>query len=408
MKTSNEHFTDLLNFFERNRSIEACYSSKVYQTFLTSLFKSELSPKTDFDLVDHFTVSWLEKPQEEKVDSKHFPDFLSHLLQFLEANSRDYIIVLPIFFSKLNTDVKGKTFKIISGNECEKVKKLTLFSKTNAELGEFISSHTKNSRSPDFFNHPLLVIPIKGHSGFVGFQAIYLAKIFFSVLRTFWMANDMPGTLGSFESIFLSSTAAKKNTHLAIWGKEHGDFSHSPLRFRATFPIKLQFVEKHKSQIDTFVKAAISPDSRSEMNEKFLNALIILNKGYDLEIKGEKSLALLIYISAAESLVCESKGEKSLRLASLVPKLACVKSEKRFLFSKALKLMYEMRNNFVHAAKETTIDLSSIGIDEDPLVLIRSCLAKIIIKHYDKKNAFPKSFWAKKVDLEFQRKVFGA
>ena len=63
----------------------------------------------------------------------------------------------------------------------------------------------------------------------------------------------------------------------------------------------------------------------------------------------ENSVALLLYLTAIESLITEGRNEKRLRVSAITPKLIQYENMTQAELSRKLSDMYTRRNNFVHA-----------------------------------------------------------
>ena len=403
-------YKNLVGFLNANPGMKFFSEEKPFQSFISVLYEKELDKWTSFELVESFSYSWLEKEPDKSKLMGQFPDYLRKLKAYLKANTQRHFVIVPLFLSSIKADIKAKNFRIISGTEEAKIEKLIKISGTTKTTGQFFSQHTKQSRSPSFFMYPLLVIPIKSQTLIVRIRSVDLAKLYFYIIRTFWMAEKLSVPKkdeGRSGFRFMSATAFDENSHLAIWSKRSADFSHSPLHYNLAFRDELDFIGSRSGQIDKMINVLIFSKERNEWNEKFLNALIILNKGLDLEFEHEESLALLVYLSAAESLLTEGRNEKSLRLASILPKLSKTRIQVAKRSSRILKELYLVRNSFVHAATDRGPRSVDQKADINSLVLLTSLISSLLVNNYDKTNTKSYKDWISLTDSTFEKKVFG-
>jgi hypothetical protein len=194
----------------------------------------------------------------------------------------------------------------------------------------------------------------------------------------------------------------EKNSHIAIWTNKYINFSHMPLNFEPILKSQIDWIESYKKEIDAFLYTMYDSLNRSKLNTKFLNAFIVANKGLYLETINEHNLALITYLSAAESLLAENQNEKSLRLSTLLPRLA--HTDDKFLkkYCMLTKSLYSMRNNFMHSANEYKGQTLDEKDDINQLMILSQLVFKVILLNYDPTNSKSLSDFTKSLDNIFE------
>jgi len=273
--------------------------------------------------------------------------------------------------------------------------------------------HTKNSRSRDFFKHNLLLIKIEDQTSHVKSKAITIA------IRTIYLMHVLYWTQNTTEDVFfsikkLSSNFLEENHHVVImsndeWRCGHGNSFNGVPKCQ----IDLQFLEVEENQTTfshLFTEFFLNPGD--ELTRRFVNSLILLNRGFHFEFKNDNDLATLLYTTSAEALLTEQKNEKRLRFAAILSKLIHIEGKTRLEIANILDSVYYKRNDFVHAGKSPFYEYRED--EEDDLTFTRIAISKLILKYSEidtllstqSKGSRSKK-WDSYVDQLFKALIFG-
>jgi hypothetical protein len=197
---------------------------------------------------------------------------------------------------------------------------------------------------------------------------------FINLLNTVWGIED--------SRFRLAEDIKHENKHIAIisnesWRCGHGFDWYSSLKCKINIDV-LKDEEPQKIFSNLFAVFETN-ENWDELTNKFYNALVIFNKALQqLETDRDDSLALLLLLTAAESLLTEEKNEKRLRLCSVLSRLSNVEGITRSELAKSLDASYLKRNNFVHAG------ISSLFCHDDRnLDYLQQAVAQLILKYFE-------------------------
>lgn len=349
--------------------------------------------------------------------SSFYISLVSSVKTSFEKNKGEHFVIIPLHGSRLNKQITfgNKMFYLIPAEENEQ----TLFNYlSNAMTIDYkkcvnMFEHTKNSRSQDFFKHNLLLIRIENQTSNVKSNAITIA------IRTIYLIHMLHWALNTTEDVFfsikkLSFDWLKENHHVVImsndeWRCGHGNTWNGVPKCQ----IDLQFLEDKKYQTifsHLFTEFLIKPGD--ELTHRFVNSLVLLNRGFQFEIKKDSALATLLYTTSAEALLAAGKNEKRLRFAAILSKLICIEGKTQTEIANILESVYKKRNNFVHAGQSPFYEYRDD--DEDDLALTRIAISKLILKYNEittllsTQNEGDRSKkWDSYIDQLFRKLLFG-
>ena len=115
------------------------------------------------------------------------------------------------------------------------------------------------------------------------------------------------------------------------------------------------------------------------MSQRFVNSLVLLNRGFQFEVKHDNDLATLLYTTSAEALLTAEKNEKRLRFAATLSKVISIDGIKRTELAKILDNVYRKRNDFVHAGVSPFYKYCKN--ENSDLEITRIAISKLIIKY---------------------------
>lgn len=140
--------------------------------------------------------------------------------------------------------------------------------------------------------------------------------------------------------------------------------------------------------------------------------MVLLNRGFQFEIKNDSALATLLYTTSVEALLAAGKNEKRLRFAAILSKLICIEGKTQTEITNILESVYKKRNNFVHAGQSPFYEYHDD--DEDDLALTRIAISKLILKYNEittllsTQNEGDRSKkWDSYIDQLFRKLLFG-
>lgn len=349
--------------------------------------------------------------------SSFYSSLVDSVKTSFEENKGEHFIIIPLHGSRLNKQITfgNKMFYLIPAEEDEQ----TLFNylsdvmTINYEKCVHMFEHTKSSRSQDFFKHNLLLIRIEHQTSNVRSNAITIA------IHTIYLIHMLHWALNTTEDVFFSIkmfsfNCLKENHHVLIMSNDSWRCGHENTWDGVPkCQIDLQFLEDKKYQnifSQLFIEFLINPGD--ELTHRFVNSLILLNRGFQFEIKNDNALATLLYTTSAEALLAVGKNEKRLRFAAILSKLICIDGKTRTEIANILESVYKKRNNFVHVGQSPFYEYRKD--DKDDLALTRIAISKLILKYNEittllsTQNEGDRSKkWDSYVDQLFKNLIFG-
>ncbi len=227
-----------------------------------------------------------------------------------------------------------------------------------------------------------------------------------------WALNTTEDVFFSIKK--LSFDWLKENRHVLImsndeWRCGHGNTWDGIPKCQ----IDLQFLEDKKYQnifSHLFTEFLIKPGD--ELTHRFVNSLVLLNRGFQFEIKNDNALATLLYTTSAEALLAARKNEKRLRFAAVLSKLICIDGKTRTEIANILESVYNKRNDFVHVGQSPFYEYRED--DKDDLEVTRIAISKLIIKYNEittllstQNEGNRSKKWDSYIDQLFRNLIFG-
>lgn len=420
-KTAEENCYNLLQYYFNSGTDkpELNYECKPFMNLVQAVWDDVCSSDyADPDITLFIIENHILELKTAPSDVSEFYSSLVNLVKTsFEQNKGEHFVIIPLHGSKLNKQITfgDKMFYLIPSEENEK----TLFSNlSNIMSIEYekcadMFEHTKKSRSRDFFKHNLLLIKIEDQTSHVKSKAITIA------IRTIYLMHVLYWTQNTTEDVFfsmkkLSYDFLEENHHVVImsndeWRCGHGNSFNGVPKCQ----IDLQFLEVEENQTTfshLFTEFFLNPDD--ELARRFVNSLILLNRGFHFELKNDDDLATLLYTTSAETLLTEQKNEKRLRFAAILSKLICIEGKTRLEIANILDSVYHKRNDFVHAGKSPFYEYRED--EEDDLTFTRIAISKLILKYNEidtllstQSKGSRSKRWDSYVDKIFKALIFG-
>jgi len=282
--------------------------------------------------------------------------FLADLRANLSANVAEHWIVVPLRNARLNTTVRFQDFVFIAGSREEKIDTVRHLSRISEEESIFRATHTESTRSPGFFEHPLLAIRVAHQTEHVNSVAQRYALWAICSLQALFWGYVYP------EEKALGLLMRRECNHLAIHAEDSWRFGHRPLNCRAECRFGLGWLHKRANQrrfVDLFHNI-VAPPSMDHLTYRFFRALRFFGKAVNAEESKEAfegiGITLLFLMIAAETVLLDGDFEKRTRLTVLLPRLANLPGYTRAECASAIDQVYRFRSDFVHSATDTYPD----------------------------------------------------
>lgn len=374
-------YKDLLQFYFKTGRREPDLDDKPFTNFLDLIHP--IFSKHKFYCNDIFlsSINWhLEglSSLPSNIDEQQINNLIEHINKNFEINKEKHYLIFPLQGSGLKKDISFSRFHILKEKSEEELHKqisdITFIDKI--AVIDFLE-HTKNSRSKDFLKSNIMIIEVENQTENVRYSAYQLAQ--YSVNFLFLIHS----AFGMKSSIFRKAEIWRdENRHIAILSKDgwrcgHGHSWDAHLQCK----IDIDFMEEGKYQeiFDKLFNTFALRNEKDDLAYKFINVFILYSRGIvQQRIHHDESLALLLFITALESLITEGQQEKRLRLAALIPKLISIDGITSFELATMIDELYKDRNNFVHAGQTP-----SYSYKNNKLETLERVTALMILKYFE-------------------------
>lgn len=241
--------------------------------------------------------------------------------------------------------------------------------------------HTQQSRSKDFLKSNIMIIEVENQTENVNRLAYQSAQFSVDIFKL------MHSAFGIKSSIFrMGEIWGKENSHVAIFTKDNWRQGYGfSWKAQLQCKIDLDFMETKKIK-NCFVHYLIRLQKVNLfLTNKFINAFMLYGKATVQKSKyRDADLALLLYITAVESLLTEGFNEKRLRISAIVPRLIDYKDKSVSEVSKNLERLYLSRNNFLHAGQS-----SFLTRRDDEMEFLDRVTALVLLKCFELDETIP-------------------
>lgn len=352
------------------------FDDKPYINFLIALVPIvSQHPYYCDDLLSFIINNEIEKfvNNPKELNEEYIEKLISRIFELFNINKGIHFIIIPLQGSGLKNDIHFGDFYFLKKRDNDTfMKQISKVTHISLKKVIFFLEHTERSRSKDFLKSNILLVKIQNQTSNVRLRAGKLAEYILYIVRLIQISENIES------SIFRNSRYWQdENQHIAILSSDSWRCGHKKLEFITS--CNLDFLELYKYQkvFKFFYKEFISNRNQDELTYKFLNALILFNRGLENKRGMDKSLSLLLYLTAAESLLTDNKFEKSLRLSGILPRLIKIKDISVFELATIVKNLYSQRNNFVHSGQKTYFEYEDKSLD-----ILQIAIAKLIMKYY--------------------------
>ncbi len=374
-------YKDLLQFYFKTGRREPDLDDKPFTNFLDLIYPILLKHKFYCNDIFLSSINWhLEglSSLPSNVDEQQLDNVIEHINKNFEINKEKHYLIFPLQGSGLKKDISFSKFHILKEKSEEElhtqISDITSIDKK--AVIDFLE-HTKNSRSKGFLKSNIMIIEVENQTENVRYSAYQLAQYSVNFLFLIHSAFGMKSSSFRKPEIWRD-----ENRHVAILSKDgwrcgHGHSWDAHLQCK----LDIDFMEEDKYQ-QIFDKLFSSFALRIELNNlayKFINLFMLYSRGIvQRKIHHDDSLALLLFITALESLITEGQQEKRLRLAVIIPKLITIDGMTSFELATMIDELYKDRNNFVHAGQTP-----SYSYKNNKLETLERVTALMILKYFE-------------------------
>ena len=374
-------YKDLLQFYFKTGRREPDLDDKPFTNFLDLIHPILLKHKFYCNDIFLSSINWhLEglSSLPSNVDEQQLDNVIEHINKNFEINKEKHYLIFPLQGSGLKKDISFSKFHILKEKSEEElhtqISDITSIDKK--AVIDFLE-HTKNSRSKGFLKSNIMIIEVENQTENVRYSAYQLAQYSVNFLFLIHSAFGMKSSSFRKPEIWRD-----ENRHVAILSKDgwrcgHGHSWDAHLQCK----LDIDFMEEDKYQ-QIFDKLFSSFALRIELNNlayKFINLFVLYSRGIvQRKIHHDDSLALLLFITALESLITEGQQEKRLRLAVIIPKLITIDGMTSFELATMIDELYKDRNNFVHAGQTP-----SYSYKNNKLETLERVTALMILKYFE-------------------------
>lgn len=374
-------YKDLLQFYFKTGRREPDLDDKPFTNFLDLIHPILLKHKFYCNDIFLSSINWhLEglSSLPSNVDEQQLDNVIEHIDKSFEINKEKHYLIFPLQGSGLKKDISFSKFHILKEKSEEElhtqISDITSIDKI--AVIDFLE-HTKNSRSKDFLKSNIMIIEVENQTENVRYSAYQLAQ--YSVNFLFLIHS----AFGMESSIFMKAEIWRdENRHVAILSKDgwrcgHGHSWDAHLQCK----LDIDFMEEDKYQqiFDKLFSSFALRIEKDDLAYKFINLFMLYSRGIiQRKIHHDDSLALLLFITALESLITEGQQEKRLRLAAIIPKLITLDGMTSFELATMIDELYKDRNNFVHAGQTP-----SYSYKNNKLETLERVTALMILKYFE-------------------------
>lgn len=255
----------------------------------------------------------LEIPGQDSYDTKDAKEYIELLYRCLILNITDNFIIVPLEKTEISSMVNiDNSVFIINGNKEKKINELSRIIGLSEKESFFRFNHTEQSRSPNFFKYPLLVIKIKDYHDTVCKRADEIVFYAFNFLYVLYYAFVYPKNQKKEKLIFKKWEEEIPNRHIVIQTSGE-NWNHRPLVSQHNFHFDLDWLNKKEYQ-NNFLDLLKLLDFRlyrDDLTKRFFRAIRFFIRSLTVENFEGLSDSILYLNIAAECLLLKSQEERN-------------------------------------------------------------------------------------------------
>lgn len=374
-------YKELLQFYFNNGRRKPDLDNKPFANFLSLLYPVIKGHKFYCDDIFISSIIWhleslIELPSN--IDEQQLDNLIEHINKNFDINKEKHYLIFPLQGSGLKRDISFSRFNILTErNEDELIKQISDLTSIDRVAVVDLLEHTKKSRSKDFSKSNIMIIEIEDQTENIRHSAYQLAQ--YSVNFLFLIHS----AFGMESSIFrLAEIWEDENKHVAILSKDDWRCGHGhswDAHLQCKLDLDFMEEEEYQNDFDNLFNAFALNNDKDDLLYKFMNSLILYSRGIvQRRIQKDDSLALLLYITALESLITEGQQEKRIRLVAIIPKLVSIDGITSFELATVIDELYKERNNFIHAGQTPQFSYENNKLD-----ILERITALILLKYFD-------------------------
>ncbi|MDF1618791.1 hypothetical protein, partial [Petrocella sp. FN5] len=388
-----------------NNNTELNFDDKPFTNLLDLLYPILIKhPYYSNDFFVFAVELYLRKKETVEEDLN---DLILYIEDYFNVNKDEHYLIFPLEGSGLKKDVSFDKFHLLTQKgEQQILKQISDITKIDYIEVKSSLDHTRKSRSKHFLESNMMIIKVENQTENVNRLAYQLAQFSVDIFKLIHSAFGMESSIFSLEQGW-----EEENSHVAIlakdgWRRGHGFSWNAHLKCK----IDIDFIADEKYQrIFCLLFNAVTKKEPDELTDKFVNALILFGKATVQRSEyNDVDLALLLYITALESLLTEGFNEKRLRLSAIVPRLIDYEGKSISEISVPLEKLYLSRNNFLHAGQS-----SYFSKRDEEMDFLERVTALVILKCFELDSTIQSekekrtTIWSNYVDDIFKDLIFG-
>lgn len=398
-------YRDLQHYYLHKDNKELDFEDKPFTNLLDLLYPVLI--KHPFYSNDFFVSAVELYLRKKETVEEDLDDLILYIEDHFNVNKDEHFLIFPIQGSGLKKDVSFDKFHLLTHKDEQQIlKQISDIIKIDYLEVKSSLDHTRKSRSKHFLESNMMIIKVENQTENVNRLAYQLAQFSVDIFKLIHSAFGMKS------SIFrLAQGWEEENSHVSIlakdgWRRGHGFSWNAHLKCK----IDIDFMADEKYQkIFCLLFNAVTKKEPDDLTDKFVNALILFGKAtVQRSEHNDVDLALLLYITALESLLTEGFNEKRLRLSAIVPRLINYEGRSIFQIAEPLEKLYLSRNNFLHAGQSSYFSRRDDEMDflerVSALVILKCFELDFTIQNGDEKRT---TTWTNYVDSIFKDLIFG-
>ena len=322
----------------------------------------------------------------DKTSANHIINLVA---EGLYKQSGIHWLIVPVENAYLSKYIKFNQFAFIPStfDKESKVRAISKLVGISFSRAFEDATRTERSRSPAFFNHPLMCIRYRHQTEIVRFRSEDIVLWNISALKAIYYAYTDIKKYG-VPLLYNIGFEENKIEHLAIYTKEKWRAGHTPLHFNLSCKFSLDWLENVNCQqkLVELNNKLILPSRLDPLAYRFYRALRFFSSAINIRENRERfeglGLTVLYLMIAAESILLDQDGEKRARLTALLPRVTCLPGFSLREQAEAIDKVYRWRSDFVHAGNDTFPEYDEEFNEGEPqkvVEIVMKMVAKVVV-----------------------------
>ncbi|MBL7086775.1 MAG: hypothetical protein ISS28_06740 [Candidatus Cloacimonetes bacterium] len=333
---------------------------------------------------------------KEDFNNKDCEKFINLLYDNVKINVKDFFIILPLNKASIseNIFINPNTF-IIEGDRNYKISYIANIVGVEFDEMDDRLSHTEKTRSPNFFDNPILIHKITHQYNIVNRFSTHYSFYSTLLINLIYFSKIYPSNQNNILDQSYNSRHFENNSHVVVQCKNQ-NWVHNPLRFDYKCDFNLDWIkdQENKNLFNKLIKL-LSPDPiQVNLNKRFLRALRFFNKGINVNklgntIECESDAIFYFNISIECMLLKANERYKSRKIKTRVPKLLDDIDFESSYINEVLNSVITARGDYVHQGKHyvnpcySTLVFDIENTVSDEFADFRKIVASLLSKSYN-------------------------